>query len=409
MKKFLRVVITILFFFIIWQKSEAATALQEYYLNIDKITAARGYTVEYPDENFKIGFVTNTFINETTLKIVNLGQENFTMPDNFKLVSDIYLYDFSATPKKLLNLALTHNSYSAQTKKIYFWDNNYKTWRELPSTINGNKTIGAVSPFKFAKVAILEKKVTNDLELKNLITAKSAIVMNAKTGEVLFEKNSQVKRPIASLTKIMTAMIFLEHNPGWDQEVEFLQEDDAMPAKINLDSGDTLKISDLFYSMLVKSANNAAKAIARLTNLNPQYFIWLMNLRAQELGLAQTTFVDPTGLDAGNISTAYDYAILAKNALTISDIPRATTAATYSFKTLKNNKQINLENTTKLFGSDLTITMTKTGYTYEAGNCLMTVAKNLQTGKELIAVALGSKPGYLSTDVYTLLDYYLNK
>lgn len=408
MKKFLLIIFISFGIFFCWQKT-TAMSVEPVLINIDQVTVNKGYTVESQNKNFKIGIPAYSFPSPVQVKIQDITAEAYSLPTNLKLVSDIYLYDFSAFPKKLINLSLAYNSYSAQIKKIYFWDNNYQIWRELPSRSNGNKTINAVSSLKFARVAVLEKKITNSNELINLVTAKSAIVMDAKTGEVLFEKDSRTPRPIASLTKIMTAIIFLEHNPGWDNEVEFLQEDDTVPAKISLESGDTLKISDLFYSMLVKSANNAAKALARLTNLNPQYFVWLMNLKAQEYGLGQTKFQEPTGLEAGNVSTAYEYAMLTKNALAIPDIPRATTEATYSFHTIKNNKQIDLENSNKLFGSDLNITATKTGYTYEAGNCLMTAAKNLATGRELIAVVLNSKSGYLSSDVYTLLDYYLNK
>lgn len=386
-----------------------AQTIETAFINFDLATVKKGYTAQSLDKNFKIGFATNTFNQAVSLKIDNISHEIFAIPDNLKLVSDVYLYDFGQKPNKPLNLSIKHNSFSALPKKIYFWDGNKNQWRVLASLDIGNKNISAKSPFKFAKVAILEEKITNDNQLKNFITAKSAIVMDAKTGEVLFAKDAYTPRPIASLTKLMTAMIFLKYNPGWDNAVEFIKEDDTMPAKINLDESDAVKVSDLFYAMLVKSANNAAKALTRITGLHPGYFNWLMNLRAQELGLGKTIFTEPTGLEATNISTAYEYAMLLKYALKIPDIPRATTAATYSFKTLKYNKQIDLENSTKLFGSDLNITMTKTGYTYEAGNCLITVAKNMKTGRELIAVALDSKSGYLSSDVYTMLDYYLNK
>lgn len=409
MKKSLLIFITIFYIFFIWHNYSQAAETNPTIINLDNHTVSKGYTASSLNQKFKIGIISYAFNQAVSLKIDDISDEIYPLPPNSKLISDIYLYDFSAAPHKLLNLSIAYNSFSAQYRKIYFWDKNYQTWRALPSKENGNKTVAAVSPLKSARIAVFEKTITSENELMGLLTAKSAIVMDANTGEVLFEKDSHTPRPIASLTKIMTAIIFLEHNPGWDKVVEFLPEDDTVPSKIYLDDNDTLKISDLFYSMLVKSANNAAKALPRLTNLDSQYFIWLMNLRAQEYGLGQTKFQEPTGLEPGNISTAYEYAVLTKNALKIPDIPRATTAATYSFQTIKNNNQIDLENSNKLFGSDLNITATKTGYTYEAGNCLMTSAKNLATGRELIAVVLNSKSGYLSSDVYTLLDYYLHK
>lgn len=409
MKKIFIILLIVFGLVSVWQNSKAEE-LSEYHLNIDKNTVLKGYTAQSYDQKLKIGFLPNTFYAETQLKIVNLGQANFIVPDNLKLVSDIYLYDFSTAPKRLLNITLNHNSFSGSQRNFYFWDNNHKTWRILPTTELGNQTVAGLSPFKYARLAVFENKITNEEELYDVITAKSAIVMDAKTGKVLFEKNSKVQRPIASLTKIMTALVFLNHNPGWDNIYEFLKEDDTVPAKIYVEPGDTLKVTDLFYSMLVKSANNAATTLVRITGLYPKsYFIWLMNLKTHELGLTQTQFVDSTGLDERNVSTAYDYALLSKYALKNSDIPKATTAATYSFKTKKNEQSIDLVNTTTLFGGDLNITMTKTGFTYEAGPCLMTAAKNFNTGEELIAVVLNSKSGYLSSDVYTLLDYYLNQ
>jgi len=393
--------------FFSWQ-GVVAQELPEYYLNLSQTTTTKGYTASTPEAKIKIGVVPYAFSQETQLKIVNLGREAYPAPEGYKIVSDIYLYDFSNTPQKLLTISMNYDSFSGSLRELYFWEKGKQQWRSLPTNELGNQTAAGLSPFKSARIAILEKKINNEAELLDVITAKSAIVMDAKTGEVVFEKASQVKRPIASLTKIMTALVFLDHNPGWDSEIEFLEKDDTIPSKIYIVPGDTLKITDLFYSMLVKSANNAAATLARATNLYPEsYFIWLMNLKAQELGLANTIFADPTGLDEKNVSTAYDYALLSKYALKIADIPRATTTQYYSFKTIKNDQTVDLVNTSKLFNSDLEITLTKTGFTYEAGNCLMTAAKDFKTGQEYIAVVLNSQNGHLSSDVYTLLDYYL--
>jgi len=407
MKKLLIILLILVTFFISFKIFAQTT--ETLYLNLDYQTIIKGYTAQSVDENFKIGIPAYAFSRATLLKIDDISNENFIIPDNLKLVSAVYLFDFDLKPVKTLDLSIKYNSYNALLKKIYSWDNNQKQWHELISQDLGNKIISARVPFKYARIAVLEEKITAENQLNNFITAKSAIVMDAKTGSVLFKKDVDTPRPIASLTKLMTAIIFLKYNPGWDNAVAITKDDDSVPSKIYIDDGDTLKISDLFYSMLVKSANNAANALARISGLSRGYFLYLMNLQAQDLGLGQTKFNDPAGLEPTNISTAYEYAQLTRQALKNPDIPQATTAATYEFKTLTNQEVIRLENTTKLFGSDLNITMTKTGYTYEAGNCLMVTAKNLATGRELIAVALDSKSGYLSADVYTLLDYYLNK
>lgn len=236
------------------------------------------------------------------------------------------------------------------------------------------------------------------------ISSAAAIVVNEKTGQVLWEKNSTTIRPVASLTKIMTAYIFLQSGTPWDKVMTYNTGYNTIGARLYLNAGDQLTTKDLFYSMLVGSANNAALLLADSTGLSRDDFVARMNTQAQEWGLTQTTFVDPSGLDPANQSTAAEYAILARHALGSLTMLQGTTTKQYSFTTINTRQVHNLRATNKLLDSDLYITGTKTGYLDEALYCLMARARNNQD-QTAIAVVLGAAD---STTRYNETERLLN-
>jgi D-alanyl-D-alanine carboxypeptidase len=220
------------------------------------------------------------------------------------------------------------------------------------------------------------------------ITSPSAMVINAGTGEVLWGKNNDQIRSIASLTKIMTAAVFLDSNTPMDKIVTYQAEDEAIGGRLKIKPGERLTTKDLLYSMLTGSANNAANALARSTGLSRTEFVNRMNAKAQEWGLKNTSFADPSGLDPNNKSTAADYAVMARRALNSMTMLQVTTTRNYYFKTLEGVPH-NIKNTNKLIDTDLYITGGKTGYLDEALYCHMTKAKD-KNGNQVIAVVLGS-------------------
>jgi len=222
------------------------------------------------------------------------------------------------------------------------------------------------------------------------VHSSSAIVVDGLTGDVLWSKNKDLVLPIASLTKLMTAYVFLETNTPMDKVVTYLKEDNAEGAKVYLRPGDQVITRDLFYSTLVGSANNMAKALARSTGLTQEEFVRRMNDQAAKWGLSDTYFVEVTGLDPANTSTVEDLAILSRNVLGKIDMLWATAAKGYSFTTINTERLHSFKNTNRLtYKSDLLITGGKTGYLHEAGYCLMTRAKD-QNGRRVIAIVLNS-------------------
>jgi D-alanyl-D-alanine carboxypeptidase len=251
------------------------------------------------------------------------------------------------------------------------------------------------------------RTIENPADFNKNLTVKSALVLEKRTGNVVFEKSAGEVRPIASLTKLMTALVFLEYNPGWDKIVTLEKTDFVGGATLWLKKGDKVRVKDLFYAMLAGSKNNAAEALVRSTGLKREKFIELMNEKAQNWSLSNTIFYDTTGLDEKNVSTAEELAKIARAAFGQMDVLKATTTKIYKVKPVNRRAAVSVKNTSlTILKKDLYVTGSKTGWTDEAGYNLVTQAK--AGGRELIAVALGGKNMAKDyEEVYQLLKKYL--
>jgi len=225
-----------------------------------------------------------------------------------------------------------------------------------------------------------------------IITAKSAAVIDRGSGVLLFAYRPDEIMPIASLTKLMTALVFLDHNPGWDSVYEIKREDRREGGKTLLFLGAKVTAKDVFYLSLVASDNTATISLVRSAGLSEEEFIKEMNKKALSLGLIKTKFSDPIGLNNNNVSTAGEVAKLAKAAFSSEDIRRATLTKEYEFKTLAGKRK-RVETTDYLLKyfpeNGLKIMGGKTGYTDLAGYCFAGEFSH-ENSKEIITVVLGS-------------------
>ncbi|MEA2064741.1 MAG: RlpA-like double-psi beta-barrel domain-containing protein [Patescibacteria group bacterium] len=229
------------------------------------------------------------------------------------------------------------------------------------------------------------------------VNAKSAIIVNSKNGKIIWAKNSGHQMPIASITKLMAAKVVLDLDTNWEKVITYSASDDDVTdyaekwemAYLNVKIGEQLTVKDLFFSSLVGSANNAVYALARSTGLLRNGFTETMNRKAKELGMENTHFTEPSGLDPANISTAQDLAKLGRKVFNSMDILRATTNKAYSFQTLNTEDPHTIKNRNRLLATDMYILGTKTGYLDEAGRCLIVKAKN-ENQNEIIVVTLGN-------------------
>lgn len=237
------------------------------------------------------------------------------------------------------------------------------------------------------KIIIPHKKDNKSWGVK--ISAQAAAVLDEESGLILWQKNAHEKRSIASITKLMTALVFLQHNPGWDTLVTMQASDETYENKANIYRGETVSVKDLFYVGLLASDNNAIKALVRSTNLSESDFINLMNEKAGALGLKDTHFQDTTGLNDASMATATDVLYLAKAAFQDPNIKAATALPNYTFST-QAGRQHKALNTNNLLRSYLDIQAGKTGSTNAAGYCLVTQIVGDQ-GQKIITVVLGAK------------------
>jgi D-alanyl-D-alanine carboxypeptidase len=203
---------------------------------------------------------------------------------------------------------------------------------------------------------------------------------------VLLAKDIEQRLPVASLTKLMTALVVLE-NHRLDESVVISKEAMAQVGEQgNLKIGEVLSVENLLHSMLMESSNRAAYALAELTGV--EQFINVMNQRAQELGLRNTHFADVTGLDAGSFSSVHDVALLSRHVA--NNFPLFLAIAGKKEYDLYVNGALHhkLTNTNQLLGYH-GIIAGKTGYTTDAKGCMMTLEK-LTSGTWRIHVVLGA-------------------
>lgn len=226
------------------------------------------------------------------------------------------------------------------------------------------------------------------------IFAKAAIILNFRNNNlksnILYQKNINQILPMASLTKIMTAIVALENfNP--DEAIKVSKSSvDADGDKGGLINGEKLKIKDLLYIMLMESSNDAAMSLAQDNQrLSYEEFIRLMNIKASELGLKSTFFKDPTGLSSENKSTALEVAELTEYAFNIYLISEIFKTSKITISSLDNDFIHSITNTNKLLGKLPQIIGGKTGFTEEANGCMMVLYKIYDNNYLAVAV-LGS-------------------
>ena len=238
------------------------------------------------------------------------------------------------------------------------------------------------------------------------VSAKAAIVIAADTLEVLYEKSANQKLPMASTTKIMTALLLAEQ-PDLSKTVKTTKQMVTVEgSSMGLLEGDTVSYRDLLYGMLLASGNDAANTTAYVLAGSVQGFAKMMNEKAAELGMKNTSFVTPSGLDDENhYTTAYDLALLTAAALQNSAFRTACSSKSAVLYYGNPPYRRTLTNHNKLLGNYEGIIGVKTGFTKKSGRCLVTAAEG--EGKRVIAVTLNDPDDW--NDHRKLLDYGLEK
>lgn len=251
------------------------------------------------------------------------------------------------------------------------------------------------------------------------ITGQSAILIDATTGKILFEKNSHDQHFPASTTKIMTAILALENLKLTDKVEIDAETPFTEGSRIYLLEGENVTVEEVMYGMMLESANDAADAFAKQISGSVEKFAKLMNEKATELGAINTNFVNPHGLhDDAHLTTAYDLAMIAKYAMTNETFRHYVSTYQYTMEATNLQDTRYFHNTNRLLYDNAHkvnvngeirgckyegITGIKTGYTGRAGGCLVAGAKRGST--ELIAVTMATTEMGRFQDCIALLDY----
>lgn len=239
--------------------------------------------------------------------------------------------------------------------------------------------------------------------------AKSAILIEASTGEIIYEKNSHEKLEPASMTKMMSMLLIVENIEkgviGWDDVVTVSENASSMGgSQILLETNEQMSVKDLFKGIAVASGNDAVVAMAEKIAGTEDGFVKMMNDRAKELGLNDTSFKNPHGLDTANhYSSAYDMMLIAKELVKHDEVLKYTSIYE-DYLRQNTDKQIWLVNTNKLVRFYDGVDGLKTGYTAGAGYCLTATAK--RNGVRFIAVTMGEPDSKTrNAEVSSMLDY----
>ena len=222
------------------------------------------------------------------------------------------------------------------------------------------------------------------------LRAEAAIIYNPETGKVLWEQNSQDQRSIASITKVMTAAVFLEDDPDLTREIVIQRPDVYRASTTYLRAGYKVTTGDLLHLLLIASDNAAARALARVSPHGSKGFIDRMNTKAAELGLVSTHYADPSGLLSDNVSSAYDMARLIAQAS--GDHRIASIMQKQEHTVEAGRRRISIRSTNQLVrAGDVDVLGGKTGFIRKAGYCLATLLRLPHGGPQVAVVVLGAK------------------
>lgn len=237
------------------------------------------------------------------------------------------------------------------------------------------------------------------------VHGEAAILVDVRSGRVLYNKNSRTPRAVASTQKLLTALIVAESGNLWEMVTIKPSDTTAAPTKLYLKAGQKYSRFELLQALLVRSANDVACALARDNAGSVEAFAAKMNSRAKQLGANASHFVNPNGLPAeSQHSTARDMAIIARNAYAHPVLRRIVATKSFEFH-FADGRVRELVNTNRVLRTFPFCTGMKTGYTDAAGHCLVSSGQN--NGRDVIAVVLGSNKKHVYDDSQKLLEWGL--
>ena len=246
-----------------------------------------------------------------------------------------------------------------------------KNPREVRPTVlpRTTKNVAPVAPRVSSGTALGLGKNTDELNLKSNV----AMIVDPQSQEVIFEKNAQVVLPVASITKLITAMVLIDAKLPMEENLEINDQDAAIYKNSRLIKGTVLTRQEALLLSLMSSENRAAYTLGRNYPGGMKAFMAAVNLKAKEIGMKHSTFLDPTGLTSKNVASAEDLAILVNAAYQYPLIRQYSTTPNY-VKEINQREQLFLNSNRLVRSGDMEVLIQKTGYISEAGRCLVMMA-----------------------------------
>lgn len=259
---------------------------------------------------------------------------------------------------------------------------------DMPAVLAGSLPVA-----RYAQPPIVTPIKKKSESLGMVVRARAAVVLDESSGNILFDKDAHTPYPIASLTKIVAAMAFLDSHPSMDEEIVLTRADEAGEGREVFFTGERLTKREALQALLVGSVNEAGSVLARTSSGGTEGFVEEMNKKAEAIGLEQAHFYDSTGLDRRNRATAHDVALALRAALAYPEIQAMTEIDRIEIKSRIGQKPYVIKSTNLLLGSFLNrdpyrVIAAKTGSLPEAGYCLAQVTEH--GSHRIIVVVLGS-------------------
>lgn len=356
------------------------------------------------------------------------GELEKRLPGSYRSKQQVVRYSItdSATnaivePEKVI-VRLPYAGNKDRKRRLFYAANEHAQWQRIKTRVNiAEKYVQAELPSASGLLVIgghthkkeVPVKSTGYARYNGVPYSDTAAVIDVKSGKFLYREEAGKQRSIASVSKIMTSLVYLQSGTDSSASMTYSSAYDRIGAIAVLENGEQLTKRDVLMATLIKSANNMAVALANSTSLSEAAFIAEMNSTADRLNLHKTHFDEPSGLDSDNVSTAGNLARLARYAfMNYADtFEAAADTGTYTFSTLNTARTISLATTNKFNGRGLyELTAFKTGYLPgSAERTLVAQVQKIGTEEEVIIVLLGN-PQYntIFDEAYALADWAFN-
>ncbi|MFH1509005.1 MAG: serine hydrolase [bacterium] len=389
-------------------------------LNIDLSTVNKGYTINIPEENLRLGIQSSSYPSEISVKInkQDIIYENIS---GYKRTSPVFSYDIDNNeivwPQKMIWVAGEINNNNLRQKNIAYFDNNAGRWMLAKGSVDyQNGEIRTALPFPYVEFAVFEKEGLSEPTMNSVsqpdIPAHGGIVIDVGSGKILYQKNIDDEMSLASLTKLITAKTFLNIKGNLDGAINYTAIDNSAGATIAFTNNESLNINDLFTAVISASANNGAKTLQRASGLNWNDFMGQMNGYITDLGLMKTKVYEVTGLNSNNQTTAREFAILATDAFSPKEILIASTNHGKYIQGQTTGRSYYIKNTNDLVAGKYYVNGSKTGYLpLASGGDGYNLAMSIKAaeGRNIIGVTLGSDAKQNSYNAMTtMFDFVLN-